>query len=495
MKFGTQFQEALKKEEFPSPWLESAISYKKLKKCIKRVREELLSLGLDRDTLEALWQHVGTAHAPDAANPAVERLLHYQFTADKGPRFVPKLTVAIDPRDGSPMDAWLSPETKRYLIKVGKHIQRRESRRLSVAPTDGAPAPTTTNSSSNCTSPDRNEIDHQILSNGDTISPTSNEAIDTGEEEIETIEVPLTSDSEFFQLLRQELKALERLQDEEQKDIKCSIESLSKDLQILKSESQKSKYSRAELEKWRKIFQLYIESDIFLSSHESDAGVRPANKAAQQLQAFTKQLTSINNSPSAKPRSKEAHIALDRFLTINTTLLRLLKFQELNRIALSKILKKFDKQTSLHATQSLTPAQYLRNFNTDPTAHVSPHDLARSTAFTISQSLLSLIPQLNDYLCPVCYYITYKPIRLRCNHVFCIRCMIRMQRDQKDECPLCRKAVVLEATEENLDVDLKRFLKREFTREVDEKRRENELEAGREVFGEGYRGTHKCVVM
>lgn len=91
--------------------------------------------------------------------------------------------------------------------------------------------------------------------------------------------------------------------------------------------------------------------------------------------------------------------------------------------------------------------------------------------------------------------ITYKPVRLRCNHVFCIRCMIRLQRDNKDECPLCREKVVLEATEENLDTKLKKFLKSEFPDDVAEKRKYNEVMAGKELFGEDYEGTHKCIIM
>ena len=46
------------------------------------------------------------------------------------------------------------------------------------------------------------------------------------EQEIETIEVPLTSDNEFFQILTKELQALENLQDREKKDISTDIEQL-----------------------------------------------------------------------------------------------------------------------------------------------------------------------------------------------------------------------------------------------------------------------------
>lgn len=493
MKFGAEYSEALRKEEYPSQWISSAISYKKLKKCIKRVREELLSLGLDHETLEALWQHVGSNSFADSSDK--ERMMQYQLTTEDGTRFVPKLTIALDPHDGSPMDAWLSPQTRRALQKVGKRrsITRTISHNGSIS--TQRKSTKTEGGSSSETSPDRTISRIDTNDSNSTTDHTQDHS-----EEIETIEIPLTSDSEFFQILRKELSMLNQLQTREKQDLELAITNLGKDLQALKAKTQHHKRSKAELEIWREIFRLYIESEIFMSNHESDAGVRPANKAAEHLQQFTQQLQKL--PLATKPKTKEAHVSLNRFLEINTTLLRLLKFQELNRRALSKILKKFDKQTSLHSLPAGSPPSTSRSETiltnlhlTSQTPVLSPSLLARSTAYTISSTLLSLIPQLDDYLCPICAMISYKPIRLRCNHIFCIRCMIRLQRDDKDECPLCREKVVLEATEEHLDLELKRFLKREFSKEVEEKKRENELQAGRELFGEGYTGTHKCVVM
>ena len=508
MKFGTEYEAALRREEYPAQWLDSAISYKKLKKCIKRVRQELLSFRLDRETLEALWQHVGTDAFSQGREADADRMMHYQFLTDEGARFVPRLTVALDPSDGSPMDAWLSPQTKHILQKIGTHKQRRSSRRPSETPTqingssDVHRSSVTTidaDHDSGESSPDRvngKESNHQsdpppILTRTNTSSTTELDPI--AEKEVETIEIPLTSDSEFFQILKKELQALEKLQDSEQEVITTDIDTLSNDLQVLKHS--RSKRSRAELNIWREIFRLYIESDIFMSNHEHDAGTRSAEKAAYFFNQFTKQLGNVNTNPPA-PKSKEAHIALDRFLTINTTLLRLLKFQELNRRALGKILKKFDKQTSLHAISNTTPEQMMSTLTLHPNKPgLNPHDLARSTAYAISTSLLSIIPQLDDYLCPICCMITYKPIRLRCNHVFCVRCMIKLQRASKDECPLCRERTVIEATEFNMDENLKKFLKKEFPDDVLEKKKDNELQAGKELFGEEYQGTHKCTVM
>lgn len=54
MKFAHEFKEALEREGFPPHWVEAAIPYGQLKKCIKKVERELRSFGLDAQTLGLL---------------------------------------------------------------------------------------------------------------------------------------------------------------------------------------------------------------------------------------------------------------------------------------------------------------------------------------------------------------------------------------------------------------------------------------------------------
>lgn len=56
---------------------------------------------------------------------------------------------------------------------------------------------------------------------------------------------------------------------------------------------------------------------------------------------------------------------------------------------------------------------------------------------------ISILPSLDDYACLICTSIAFKPIRLSCQHLFCVRCLVKMQRAGQAECPLCRSAVVL----------------------------------------------------
>ena len=77
MKFGHAFKDYLENGGFPPSWLGSAISYQKLKKCIKRVKLELASLGLDPETLQLLLD--GAAKDDQNATTAEEeKVLRYE---------------------------------------------------------------------------------------------------------------------------------------------------------------------------------------------------------------------------------------------------------------------------------------------------------------------------------------------------------------------------------------------------------------------------------
>lgn len=58
MKFGHVFKERLKTEGFPQDWVDAAISYRQLKKCIHRLTDELAQVGLDPVILGRLLRHV-----------------------------------------------------------------------------------------------------------------------------------------------------------------------------------------------------------------------------------------------------------------------------------------------------------------------------------------------------------------------------------------------------------------------------------------------------
>ena len=120
--------------------------------------------------------------------------------------------------------------------------------------------------------------------------------------------------------------------------------------------------------------------------------------------------------------------------------------------------------------------------------------MARDICAQVSSELVAQVPQLDDYLCPVCFAIAYRPVRLSCQHVFCIRCIVKIQRRRERHCPLCRADAVLDATADNLDMELDRWMRKYFKREVDEKAKANDIERGVEEYGPGYK-QQECNLM
>lgn len=152
----------------------------------------------------------------------------------------------------------------------------------------------------------------------------------------------------------------------------------------------------------------------------------------------------------------------------------------------------FDKRTALTASQSF--ATFIAS---DP---FISSQLARVLCYALSERLLSIIPQLDDYLCPICSSISVKPVRLSCSHVFCVRCLVKLQREHKRFCPICRGDVVMQADSGNLDLGLLNFLKHYFPKESKIKQQENEREVTLEQFralqsqGVGIKGAG-CTIM
>lgn len=97
----------------------------------------------------------------------------------------------------------------------------------------------------------------------------------------------------------------------------------------------------------------------------------------------------------------------------------------------------FDKRTSLGVSTAFPAA-----FKSD---RFLAENVAKDACALVSQEVVSVVPRLEDYICPVCLSIAWLPVRLTCRHVFCVRCVIKMQREQKRFCPLCRGDVVMAA--------------------------------------------------
>ncbi|KAI2342520.1 hypothetical protein LOY92_006694 [Ophidiomyces ophidiicola] len=461
MKFAHRYSHTLESEGFPILWVHSAISYRRLKKCIKRVSSELAGLGLQPEVLNDIWL---SQDQIDSCNPDRYFGFHYEFsTAAPSSALTPKLTFISHSRIKPDFLSSLYPKMRENIgFLLCAVNESKES-----------------HTSDECTR---------------TISESKepkqcNFAIHPATTPIQAVDIPLSSDSEFFRILRVELSTLRQLQDQEREKLTGRVKLLRET--IVGTTNSTLVRSRSALDTWREIFRLYMEAQVFFSTNELDSGERTSIVAHQQLVKFQTSLSKI--SPHRKLR-KNGRRALESFMDINFVLLQNLKFQEINRIALRKILKKFDKRTALRAYPAFPLLEPLLS-----------QSMANILCQTLSQEILSVIPQIHDYLCPICFNVAFKPVRLRCGHVFCIRCLVIMQRAQQDHCALCRREVVMEATSgeciflttmqqlivdsntsDNLDQDLLGFLSTNFPKETKAKQRDNEIAASIDIYGESY---------
>ena len=148
------------------------------------------------------------------------------------------------------------------------------------------------------------------------------------------IEISLTFDAEFFELLQDDVSHLDAIQAAERKALTNEILELSKEITAL---AKPSRFNKTDMYGWRQLFDLYLQAGVFFSTSEGTMGTRSTASAAQQLEWFQNEVTSRGLVSGFKlPAS---HRALDRFVKINIALLRNLRYQEINQVAIGKILK------------------------------------------------------------------------------------------------------------------------------------------------------------
>ncbi|KAL9091445.1 MAG: hypothetical protein Q9165_004831, partial [Trypethelium subeluteriae] len=329
MKFGKEYQDALIKGEFPAQWVHSAISYGQLKKCIKKVREELLGIGLDVDTLAHLLRACSVDEAkavPHSADQSFQYRFSPEIHAENISRrsssqdsdspeifqgFRPKLLFAVDEESGEPVDAYLAPDTKEYLHQLAVS-QRLTDIRITELPGPSIPV------------------------EDEYVSPQGGDE-ETASSRIRMVEVPLSSDGIFFKRLRAELSGLERLQIEEKQRLTADIRAMSKTLSKSTEPARTLSTHKSDLSVWREIFQLYMESEVFFSSHELDHGFRSSKQVHDKLGSFSAELK--RRDVESRLKRKDSKIALNQFLALNVEMFKNLRFQEIEYKAMTKILK------------------------------------------------------------------------------------------------------------------------------------------------------------
>lgn len=151
-----------------------------------------------------------------------------------------------------------------------------------------------------------------------------------------TVYITLSADSEFFHTLTAELNALEILQSRTVATIESAIIKLGNSVTPLTLPAKFSRHS--DLYPWREVFQLYVESNIFISNLEAEMHAEQSvDVARKRLQRFCAQVESLGLD--RKFKSKRSLKLLQQFEELNEEVLRVMRFQAINREAMRKILK------------------------------------------------------------------------------------------------------------------------------------------------------------
>ena len=156
------------------------------------------------------------------------------------------------------------------------------------------------------------------------------------------IEVPLQLGDEFFRLIYADLAGLDHLRREEQETMAGDIVTLGSQVAGV---TKPARFSKCDMTRWREIFELYLEAQIFFSTSERDHGARNAETAARQMKFFEDEAARRNIRQQFKLPGSNA--AYDQFLLLNRRMLQNFQFQEINRTALVKILKSARKPAEL----------------------------------------------------------------------------------------------------------------------------------------------------
>lgn len=475
MKFGHEYETALANEGYPEQWVSSAIDYKHLKKCIKRVHQELESLGLDEHTLGAMSDLIAqpqtprtTTHDPkdyfSAANPDLMTIQE---------EFTPQLKILVDSKTGVALDARLAPETKASLQKLAKHEMVIEGRRKRLE-----------------------EARHQQpriedISSIDDDSERK-ESITPDVDDARWVYVPLASAQDFFEMLEPKLAELEALRDAETRNLEEKILDLGDLVEdvvqpVREGYEAKREISYRDLYFWREMFRLYLEKPIFYSETEQKRGAITFNEAKRNLETYDETLR--ETGLLAKMKTPQAKAAAQQFLDLNLQILKVMHFQEMNARAMRKILKKFDKRTHLQGDQFAKNliVKYPGIRSTKSGAGGFADSIGRDLKAEMGTKVLAIVPQLDDWICPVCAEMAWRPVNLGCcRSVLCIRCVIDLQEKGMKKCPMCNAETVMQANGKNLDMDTMEFLEIYFPMEVKKRQKANEKAQLARDYGEEF---------
>ncbi|CUM46999.1 uncharacterized protein AC631_02942 [Debaryomyces fabryi] len=482
MKFAKVLEQTLIEEDIPEEWIEAAIQYKSLKKCINKVVSELQFLGLEQNTLKLIiddkTRHQvvemdNNEYTPN--NPVVAEYTLTKSNFDQSDHIIPMLKISIDYNNADVSDdhineIWLRLKSKiETLIDNDDSIIESVSNRIYELNEDQVLSP---HGSRREGSPIPEDCLEQIVGKNLDKSSKRSEML-----------IMLKSDSQFFQMLNGELENLDKLKQDEETKLIQEVNAISESIQKLANPA-KGPLRKSDLYKWRELFKIYLDSEVYFKYNETSvsASERNGEQVKRNLNEFIRRVE--KTSLTDQFQNKKSMVAFNQFLNMNFHLLKVLQFQSINSTAFRKILKKFDKQTSLGVKY-----KFPKLISNDH-IFITGSSIAQSICYVIQSSILTLVPQLDDYTCPICTSVAFKPIKLNCGHIFCVRCLVKLKQQKKVDCPICRREnSIAYADSTNLDVEAMALMKQYFPLEVKEKLKERDKERYDEIVGDS-----KCII-
>ncbi|KAH7922741.1 hypothetical protein BV22DRAFT_1016708 [Leucogyrophana mollusca] len=506
----------------PPELRDNAIEYRQLKKLINQVVNELSSLGLSPSVLQRLLeqrdssgiakvQEVGDDETPtsaDQSGPHPNHIVVYEF-ASTSTYLEPRLRLSLKhpSADAETSDISIPPSD----------VSPRESQLPTAHPTSILQALQLHSAALENHLIDSIDETHLVSGDSAKLLPGGNHEL----------VIPLRSDTAFFRLLTTALESLSAHLVNVHANFTATLDSLSATIshaaRPASSTSSFHPYShitsnaasisvtasgaKSDLYSWREIFQIYIEAEVFESVGEATRGERSVEDSEERLRLFEERLTQRDLNSKRKLKLAQSRDALEMFLKLNSFILNLKKFQFANAEATRKILKKHTKRTALPLPAYVLerwngplpappPSLAVSNSRTDLALIPQPStSLPRLLVQAIGTTLLPIVPHIDDYACLICTSIAFKPIRLICGHLFCVRCLVKLQKRGKANCPMCRAPTVLVADRTNVDWALLNFMQDWFPVESRAKLKQNEREAAKEELEEMGIEAQSCVLM
>lgn len=134
---------------------------------------------------------------------------------------------------------------------------------------------------------------------------------------------PLSSDAAFLELLSGALAALASLYSSVLRHCEVEVEALSGT--ISSTARPRSEGGKSDLDTWRSIFQLWVESEIFESLSERHHGEVEVAEAEKRLKRFADEVIERGLDSKRAMRIVDSKDALHRFYALNVLILDLKK--------------------------------------------------------------------------------------------------------------------------------------------------------------------------